>query len=155
MTKTEQLLWRVSKTGGGTTVIFEGAVDEFSTFPASSSLSGKVTFDLAGILRLNSIGIRHWIDFIESLTDVSELIFNRCSVQFINQLNMVEELHGRAEIRSFYVPYYCRETGEKKELLMTVQSLQDPLNPPTFPCAGGTMELADVPEQYFAFLLDE
>ena len=56
--------------------------------------------------------------------------------------------------RSFYAPYYCKNNGELEDRLLTQDAISDPLNPPTFPCENGEMELDEVPERYFAFLID-
>jgi hypothetical protein len=152
--RNQYLSWEIRKKGDETLVIFSGEVDESTDFAPLESLTGIVTFDLAGIRRLNSEGIRKWTLFIQSLGSVTKLVLVRCSVPMVNQLNMIRGLHGNAEVRSFYAPYICERTGEEKRLLLTREDVPNPLNPPTFPCEGGEMQLDEIAERYFAFLMD-
>jgi anti-anti-sigma regulatory factor len=152
--RNRQLTWKIEKRGDTTLIVFSGEVDETSDFTSLESLSGKVVFDLAGIRRMNSEGVRLWINFLKALGGVSDLSFVRCSLPVVTQINMVRGFRGKAEIRSFYAPYICEATGLEEERLLTREEVPDPLHPPTFPCEGGVQELDDIPERYFAFLLD-
>jgi hypothetical protein len=147
------LKYDTKQRGDETIVRFEGEVDERCNLSALT-LAGSVTFDLAGVTRLNSEGVRRWANFVRGLDTVTTLTFVRCSVPLLTQLNMISGILGKGAIRSFYAPYYCRQTGHEEERLLTVEQVPDPLNPPIFPCEGGELELDDIPERYFAFLLD-
>lgn len=149
------LVWELKKQSDGMLVIISGDLNENSRLHEFPQLSGNVTFDLAGIRRINSEGVRLWIGFVRKLDAISPLIFVRCSVAFVTQLNMIHGFQGKAEIHSFYAPYLCPETGEEQEQLLTREAIKDPGNPPTFPCDGGTLELDDIPEKYFAFLMQK
>lgn len=145
------LKWEIKTRGDVTQVRFEGEVDERVDL-STLRPSGKVVFDLAGVTRLNSEGVRRWVNFMRGLGEVTELSFVRCSVSLLTQLNMISGILGKGTIRSFYAPYYCRQTGQEEERLLTVEQIEDPLAPPIFPCEGGELELDDIPERFFVFL---
>lgn len=149
------LSWNIKKQRDRTLVVFSGPMDESSDFQSLRSLRENITFDLAGVTRLNSVGVHLWIEFVRYLSSVCQLVFVRCSIPIVNQINMIEGFKGTAKVQSFYAPYYCARTGEEEQRLLTVDSIPDPLNPPTFPCDNGVMELDELPERYFAFLLAE
>lgn len=149
------LTWEIRKKGNETLVIFSGEVDESADFAPLASLSGMVTFDLAGIRRLNSEGIRRWTELIKNLKAVTKLVLVRCSIPMVNQLNMIRGLLGNAEVRSFYAPYICQQTGEEKRLLLTKEDVPNPLDPPRFPCEKGELQLDEIAERYFSFLMEQ
>jgi antitoxin HicB len=148
------LTWVTKQRGKGTLVLFDGDVDERVDFRALHSLTGAVTFDLAGVHRFNSEGVRAWIEFITGLKRVTSLAFVRCSIAVIQQLNLFHGIKGKAEIRSFYAPYVCAESGEEELRLLTTEEIKDPLNPPSYRGDSGEMELDETPERYLAFLMD-
>jgi hypothetical protein len=149
------LRYEIEKNVGETLVTFEGEVDETSDFSELADLSGRVTFDLKGIERFNSEGIRRWVKFIMGLHMVDELVMVRCSVAVVAQLNLVRGLKGTFRIESFYIPYTCVETGEEELHLHLAEEIDDPDNPPVPESAPGrTLELDDLAERYFSFLRD-
>jgi predicted RNase H-like HicB family nuclease len=148
------LTWEVKQRGDRTLVLFSGEVDEYADFKGLVTLSGNVVFDMAAVTRFNSEGVRAWIGFINSLPAVTELAFVRCSVATVNQMNLFDGLKGKAEVRSFYAPYYCTATGEEELRLLTREELPDPMNPPRFPYKGGELVMDEAPERYLAFLID-
>lgn len=151
--KGEPLSWTIDKDEDLTTVIFTGVLDERCDLDPLHGLAGRVTFDLAGVMRINSVGVTQWVKFVEGLEDVTELLFVRCSVPMVTQLNMIRSFGGTCTVDSFYAPYVCTTTGEEQDVLLTTGDLPDPLNPPTYPSdAGGELVLGDLPGRYFSFL---
>jgi len=148
------LSWEIKNSEQGQLVVFTGVVDEDCDFHKLANLSGKVTFDLAGIWRISSGGVSRWIDFINSM-GVSSLSFVHCSIPVVMQINMIQGFKGPAEVQSFYAPYSCINTGVEEEWLLTRDEVNDPFNPPSFPCEGGKLELDEIPERYFSFLISE
>jgi hypothetical protein len=149
------LTYTIRPTEDGEVVTFEGEVDESADFSELANLSGKVTFNLEGIERFNSAGIRTWALFVNGLEGLDELILVQCSVPVIAQLNLVRGLKCPVRIESFYVPYVCVETGEEEQYLHFTEEIRDLQNPPMPWCPPGkTLELDDLPERYFSFLKD-
>ena len=114
-------------------------------------LSGKVVFDLADLGRINSGGVRLWVNFIRAITaDVDELSFERCTVAFVAQLNMISGFAGNGRVRSIYAPYLNEQSDEVSMLLLDVDGL-DFDNPPAFDTPEGRLVFDDVPESYFSY----
>jgi len=154
------LTWTIEMVPGGQRVILAGRVDETSDLDRLQSLRGVVTLDLAGVTRFNSVGVFRWVSFLGGLGDVTTLTFERCSVAFVAQMNMMPGLLGSGHVRSFYVPLSCLKcsTEHSQEELVEVtpelklrgwKALQ-------FNCGVCTavLSLDDIPERYFAFLSD-
>jgi anti-anti-sigma regulatory factor len=146
------LTWRIKQRGAGTVVEFSGTLDENAN--ADSLLDrvrGRVIFDLEQVRRINSSGIREWIEFLRKLAEkVDELVFVRCSPEVVTQLNSIYNFRGPARIESFYAPYVCSKCHEEDLKLLTVA---DPLAVPDFVCdqCGGRMDLDEIPDRFFAF----
>ena len=76
-----------------------------------------------------------------------------CTSFHLTDHRWIKGFNGKGNIQSFYAPYYCLEAGVAEEKLLTPMQLLNPLIPPKFPCEGGVLELDDIAERYFAFLL--
>jgi hypothetical protein len=148
------LSWRVVDGG-----VFElaGEVDEHVDFsPLMSKLSGHVVFDLARLRRINSQGVRAWIDFLNDVP-VRTLVFRRCSPAVITQVNMIANFRGPATIESFLAPYACDACGTEVEHLIEVadQRRRGPSVPAVAcPTCGSAMAFDDVADRYLSFLAD-
>jgi eukaryotic-like serine/threonine-protein kinase len=148
----------VDSSGPATVVTIGGEIDESAVFARDPGLHGRVTVDLQGVTRLNSCGVRHWLDFIGSLQGAEELVLRRCAVPFVTQLNTVVGLHGGARVESIMAPFACQDCGAEsvREIVLTDETVEDPESAVVGgTCAecGGVIEFDELPERYFAFLL--
>ena len=139
----------------GRRAVFAGNLTELAVLmPLLPQLAaGEVTFDLAGITRINSIGVRTWVDFIRAATAHHIVRLERCSVPFVLQMNMVGGFLGTAQVVSYYVPYVCDACGAMAdELVLADDPRPDPQR--SRPCAdcGGNVEADYLPSEYFVFL---
>jgi ABC-type transporter Mla MlaB component len=147
------LSWEIEHAGGTARVTLVGDITEQSNLRALlAQLSTPVTLNLSGIRRINSAGLREWIDFAEALRQkVNRVVLDRCSVAFVHQLNMIEGFSGGAVIQSVFAPYFCgacsSEHSELVDLSGASVTLADTM---TCPKCGGSMEFDDVPE-YLSF----
>ncbi len=150
------LAWRVEESGGQTTVAFVGEIDEHADFaPLRARLHGPVAFSLAGIRRINSCGVREWVNFVRDLPAVSELSFTGCSTAFVTQLNMIFNFRGKARIRSFFAPYACDGCGHDDDWLVEIgDDRRATLPTPRCPRCGEAMQFDDLPERYLSFLAE-
>lgn len=152
------LTWRIEERPGLMTVVFFGEIDENVDFSElRRRLRGPVDFQLAEVRRINSCGVREWVNFVRDLSQVTELTFTRCSPAIVTQLNMIYNFRGSAKIRSFYAPYVCESCNNEEEHLLDVDSQfpdGDIHKVPIFPCSecGEVMEFDDLPERYLSFL---
>jgi len=160
MAQTESVIlsWRIKERPGFTTVEFSGEIDENADFSElRRRLRGSVVFHLAGVRRINSCGVREWVNFVRDMPSVTELTFSHCSPAIVTQLNMIYNFRGQARVRSFYAPYVCENCHNEEEKLLDVQS-QFPNGEvgsvPEFSCESCSepMEFDDLPERYLSFL---
>jgi hypothetical protein len=157
-TESIPLSWRIKERPGFTTVEFTGEIDENADFAElKRRLRGSVVFHLGEVRRINSCGVREWVNFVRDLPNVGELTFSHCSPAIVTQLNMIYNFRGRARVRSFYAPYICEQCHNEEEKLLDVQSQFPDGNSgrvPDFECEScrRTMEFDDLPERYLSFL---
>ena len=144
---------------GDTTVIhLEGVIDEETDLESMAvNLRPTVRFHLGGVTRVNSFGVREWINMIQSLDGRHNVEFTHCSVPVVEQLNMISNFFGGGKIVSFHAPYICPDCdGGEVEVLLTseqVVSGGSPAAPPVkCPECGGAMEFDDIEMEYFLFL---
>jgi anti-anti-sigma regulatory factor len=153
------LSWQVRERPGLTVVEFTGEIDEHAEFAAlAGRLRGAVVFQLAEVRRINSCGVREWVNFVRDLRDVTDLTFTHCSPAIVTQLNMIFNFRGAAKVRSFFAPYICDGCGFEEDKLLDVQAqfAAGPAEPPSFPCeqCGGEMAFDELPERYLSFLAE-
>jgi ABC-type transporter Mla MlaB component len=142
--------------------VLHGQIDELADLErllAEEAPVGRITIDLAGIQRINSVGVRNWVRFLrEAAKRGIEVRIVRCSEPVLLQMNML--VAARAPIESFLAPYECARCGKQQTVCIEVTTmhaaeLQAGLMPkPACPACGGAMELDDVPERYAGFLLE-
>jgi anti-anti-sigma regulatory factor len=152
--------WRIKERPGFTTVEFTGEIDENADFSElRRALRGSVVFRLSGVRRINSCGVREWVNFVRDLPSVTELVFSHCSPAIVTQLNMIYNFRGSAAVRSFYAPYVCDHCNREEERLLDVDSHFASGNvgePPQFLCerCEAPLEFDDLPERYLSFLTE-
>lgn len=153
------LSWRIKERSGFTTVEFSGEIDENTDFSElTNSLSGNVVFHLENVRRINSCGVREWVNFVRDLPNVRELTFAHCSPAIVTQLNMIYNFRGNAHLRSFYAPYICDECDLELDKLIDIETHfpngTAELKAPEYICdsCGQPLEFDDLPEHYLAFL---
>ncbi len=145
---------------GDTTIIrLDGVIDEETDLESLAvNLRPTVRFDLERVTRINSFGVREWINMVQSLGERHNLEFTRCSVPVVEQLNMISNFFGGGTVVSFYAPYICPNCdGGEVEMLLTTEEVVSNRSgmdapPRKCPSCGGAMEFDDVEMEYFLFL---
>lgn len=135
---------------------FNGDVDEnFRQEVVPRIKKDRITFELENINNFNSCGIREWIYLIRDISKLGELVFRKCSVIMIDQINLVPDSLGTGTIESFYAPYYCECSGEVSRLINVNDSIHDLNNKtaPIFHCdkCKSELEFDALEESYFLF----
>lgn len=99
-----------------------GEITETADFaPVLSHQRPQVILDLEGIKRINSCGVREWINFINALNRAgSRVTLEKCSVPIVNQLNMISNFKGGGDITSIFAPYYCEGCDQEHFRLVDV-----------------------------------
>jgi hypothetical protein len=148
--------WEIDAQGEKTRVAIVGAVDEDADFGAlTRNLNGtgsKLVFDLERLTRINSCGVREWVNFIRGLKSTIEL--EKCSPPFVAQMNMITNFVGGAKVRSIVAQFVCQNCGHEQSVVFDVASkmVPDLSTRKCEKCGQTTLEFDDVPESYFAFL---
>ncbi|MBU1534772.1 STAS domain-containing protein, partial [Myxococcota bacterium] len=119
--------------------------------------SGTVILNLNHIERINSCGVRDWVNWLSSIEDKgAKVVLVECSPAIVAQINLVNNFTGNATVQSFYAPYFCAGCDKEKVLLIESTTMQNVENPsaPISRCdeCDGVMEFDDMEESYFAFL---
>ncbi len=101
------------KKGDVTVVTITGRLTEsFKGEALGRDLHGTVAFDLAGVDRITSFGVREWLSMLGAMQDVRRLFLLRASEAVVNQLSMIRKFSGNGQIVSFFAPYLCSGCGE-------------------------------------------
>ena len=144
--------------GDITIFTFTGRLSEsFKGDAQGRELSGTVVFDLGGVERITSFGVREWLQMLNVSNDrVKKLYFAHCSEAVVNQLSMIRKFAGNAQVVSFFAPYLCDSCGEQFERLFDCEYDAEAIRAGDVPesiCqqCSGRGRFDDDPETYFAF----
>jgi len=120
---------------------------------------GTAVIDLGEIERINSCGVRDWVNWLSKLEyNGTRSVLVECSPAIVAQINLVNNFTGNGVVKSFYVPYFCPECDEEKVLLVEAADMGPPPHePPTCRCdeCDLVMDFDDMPDSYFAFLSNQ
>jgi DNA-binding response OmpR family regulator len=147
--------WEIVDDTARTRIVLKGDFTEATSFEdLAPAMVGRVDFDMAQVRYMNSLGVRAWCDFLKA-APIQGYEFHACSVPFILQASMVDDVVGRGTVTSFFAPYHCPSCDHQEErLLQSAAILSSGLEPPVFSCptCNAQMTFDDLPERYFAFL---
>src|SRR5262245_23016738 len=106
--QTSRLQVDLQPNGAGTRLVLTGYMDEHTQlFELVASLVFPVEVDLGGVRRINSVGVRNWIEFIEHACARGLVSLWRCPEVLVHQFSMVSQTLGSAVVRSVLAPYRC------------------------------------------------
>jgi len=139
-----------------------GIIDEHSALPRllEGRAPSRLLLDLSGVRRINSMGVRDWVHWVEELRHgrTAVVLFD-VPPSLMEQVNLIRNFAGGALIHSVLAPYYCAQCDvEATERVETATLLRtSPPAPPSVRCPQGgcSMELDEVEETFFAFLQDQ
>ncbi len=146
-------------TGEVVVVTLKGMITEDSPIEdLKKDLKPFVIFDLAGVERINSYGIRQWINIMKEIhMQAKQVVFTRCPPMLIEQFNMISNFGGGGVVYSFYLPYYSEKDDKEVKLLFAIPEGKSPEtmpDPVSVAKAQGKsdLEFNDVEDEYFYFL---
>jgi eukaryotic-like serine/threonine-protein kinase len=154
------LTWRIKEQPDFTMVELRGDLSESAELDRlRRRLKGHVVIHLGGIRRVNSGGVREWVNFISALCKTNPVTLTHCSPSVVAQLNMIFNFRAHAGVRSFLAPYTCTRCDCEVEKLVDIETHFPDRNSrrmPEFTCdaCGGAMEFDEVPDRYLSFLQD-
>jgi DNA-binding response OmpR family regulator len=147
--------WEIVDDTARTRIVLKGDFTEATSFDdLLPAMVGRVDFDMAQVRYMNSLGVRAWCEFLKK-APIQGYEFHACSVPFVLQASMVEDVVGRGTVTSFFAPYHCSSCDHAEErLLQSAAVLAASLSAPVFSCPACNAQLSfdDLPERYFAFL---
>jgi len=125
---------RVEQRAGGTWIALSGHLNETADLTPLTKLPGPLTIDLSDLDRINSIGVRMWLNFVHACEAAGlSLTFERCSPAIVGQISMITNFMGaRSKVKSILVPYLC--TACKAEDLQLLELSPGAALKPTLPC---------------------
>jgi hypothetical protein len=150
----ERLTLTEHEEGDAFHLALRGEIDETSDLRRVFHRSGRVHLDLAGISRINSIGIRAWLDGLRARSPDLDLVLESCSLAVMNQINMLPALVEGLRVVSLYAPYVC-EICERDVLvwLRVEEDLSGPLPPARHcPSCGEELHFDGIRDEFFAFM---
>lgn len=156
-TSEELTLKRLSLKDGTEKVFIQGALLQDAEKPLLELRKlppGRVIVDVSGVSRINSCGVREWINAFRNLSDELQIEFHNCSIPFMEQVNMISNFVKKGSIVSFLVPFICSECEEGSRLMVKTPQggAEVTIRPPECQKCGVEMEMQDEPEDYFHFL---
>ncbi len=145
---------------GVTYLKLSGVVDEDNDLAGLESKlgSGTLVIDLSEVDRINSCGVRDWVNWLGRVEkNGARTVFVDCAPAIVSQINLVHNFTGNGVVKSFYAPYFCTRCQREKLLMLQTRDLVaggPPFTAPTCRCdeCDGPMEFDDMEESYFAFL---
>jgi hypothetical protein len=137
-------------------LLVSGVIDENADLSSLSRVRApEVEINLKGVRRINSFGVRAWIDAVRQIPASTRVAFVHCPPPVIDQCNMVSGFLGHGVLESFYAPMTCEECDEQlDQLFETARARELGGNLPPTPCprCGREMEVDDLEEQYLLFV---
>jgi len=148
--------FRVEAEGeGGKTLRLTGVIDEHADLRFFSNLHGDVRLSMRGVRRINSYGVRSWIDGIRKVPADCNLELVECPPPVVDQMNMVAGFLGKGRVTSFYGAMMCESCAHEVDHLFTVDEVRKAggkFPPVACPSCGKKMEIDDIEEQYLLFV---
>jgi hypothetical protein len=133
-------------------IALRGEFNETSDFRSVFRHHGVVILDMAEVTRINSMGIQSWIEAARNRNEDLDLIFDRCSLAVVSQLNMIPKFAATGRVASIQAPYYCSACEKEFMELLKIVEIEGN-EPPRRVCADCNKELEfdELPEVYFSF----
>lgn len=125
-----------------------------------TSSTQKLQLHCKGIRRINSVGVKTWIQFFSALrAEKVQLCFLECSPCLIQQANLFPKFLMKEEVKSLYAPFICEGCGKESNHLFQVEEIKrenfGKLLKAACQHCGTQASFDDDPEEYFQFLLEK
>ena len=116
-------------------------------------MSGHTLVNVKNIRRINSYGVRSWIEAMRHVPRGASFELMECPPTVVDQINMVAGFVGRGQVTSFYAPMECEACGRQEDRLFYVADYQRIGHLPPVACGscGGPMHIDDLEDQYLLF----
>lgn len=150
-----RLTHSIQQSNGENRIVLQGEITEDADFsPLLGVQAPRLVIDLSQITRINSSGLREWIEFARACNKAgAQLVLERCAPIVVTQLNMIWNFAGKdGQVRSVYAPYYCSRCDLEHQELIDFSGGTASL-PSSLPCpkCGAPLDFEDVQEVYLHF----
>lgn len=146
----------IVETDGVDQVVIAGIIDENADLAPLAALGARpIQVSMRGVRRINSFGVRAWIDAVRRIPHTTRLDFVQCPPPVVDQCNMVAGFLGHGVLSSFFAPMVCSECDEQLDQLFQTSACRDnggKLPVTLCPRCGRPMEVDDLEEQYLLFV---
>ncbi|NBO37363.1 hypothetical protein EBU99_02135 [bacterium] len=136
---------------------FDGEVNE--NFKANLVIipdAKHFLINLSGLRSINSLGIREWSQFLQTLCQRSQVTLEECAVVFIDQANIVPQILAKAKVTSFFAPYFCPQCNIELNCKLSVvthrKRLLERRAPQLIHSCGAELQFDALEESYFAHM---
>jgi len=139
----------------GETLQLSGVLDQYADLGFFARLREDTRISLAGVRRIDSVGVRSWIDGLRTVPETIHLTFIELPPPIVEHLNMVGGFLGSHTLESFYAPMACTQCGESQETLVTMDACRAAgghIPPAVCARCGAPAELDEVEARYLGFM---
>lgn len=150
---------RLARGEGFTVVRLDGVIDEHNELASYTERigSGEALFiDLGGVKRLNSVGVRDWVNWLRALKPkFARIVLFDCPPPVMNEVNFVKNFADGAHITTFSVPLFCARCNKEENRLLESAALKSGGRKlPSFACGQASCEntIDDDEDSYLGFL---
>jgi hypothetical protein len=117
--------YKVEKKDTSTTVFLRGDLvnDVKASFESLEALfdTRDLVFDCEGLGKINSIGVRHWLMFLDRISKAHDFRFQSCREGFMDTAIMIPGFTRNRPIDSFYTSITCSGCTNEKSILVKVK----------------------------------
>jgi anti-anti-sigma regulatory factor len=136
---------------------FRGCIDEHTDLERLlPTLDRAVEIDLSGVERINSLGVRLWVNFLKQATARRPITLVRCAESMVTQFSVIPNTCAAATIGSVMAPYRCESCDHSEPHVLLASELDagslDKLPARRCTDCGGPSRFDDLPDVYFEFL---
>src|ERR1700760_3972057 len=103
-----------------------GVIDEDNELTALTERiqPGTVVIDLGEIERINSCGVRDWVNWLTRVEKGGgRVVLVECSPAIVSQINLVNNFTGQGVVKNFFAPYFCPNCDLEKVLLVETRDV--------------------------------
>lgn len=131
-----------------------GSLDETANLESEFVGSWEqVNLNCKSLVRINSAGIRIWIDFFGKLSNLGiRLVFKECSSSVVQQMNAISNFRCGGLVESLVVPFCCEKCGAEFQQVFPLDKLAaNKFQLPIFKCpkCQGKLVFDDDVDEYF------
>ena len=143
---------------GSLLVYLKGSIDEYTDFEDSiGPVSGAIHINLRGVNRINSSGVRSWLEYFRKLkSQTARIVFQECAIPIVLQTSLFQGFLDEGEVESVFAPMICEKCHKTSEkLIATADTQRQEFSVPTSSCPHCHETSAvfdDDPDSYFGFL---